>query len=233
MAESLEMLRVAAASGTTDIVATPHANAQFAFDWEQVQRLGRDLSEQAQGSIRIHLGCDFHLNYSNLTDAVRNPAKYTINGNSYLLVELPDFVALPTARQSLLQLLKCGTVPIVTHPERNLSLQKSFKELKLWAKDGCLFQITAQSIYGHFGVVAQGSAITLLNANLVHFIASDGHDPSVRPPDLSQAYHYVTKHYGQNHANSLFFKNPSAVITGRSLPPLSNPNWLNRLLRRG
>ena len=35
--ESLEMLRIAASSGTTDVVATPHASAGFAFDEQRVQ----------------------------------------------------------------------------------------------------------------------------------------------------------------------------------------------------
>jgi protein-tyrosine phosphatase len=34
MQDSVEMLAIAAACGTTDIVATPHANGRFRFDAE-------------------------------------------------------------------------------------------------------------------------------------------------------------------------------------------------------
>src|SRR3954465_1293240 len=78
MEESVEMLAIAAASGTTDIVATPHANGEFRFEPERIQRLFQDLSGRKNVSIRIHLGCDFHLNYDNLLDAINDPAKYTI-----------------------------------------------------------------------------------------------------------------------------------------------------------
>ena len=61
--ESLEMLRLAAASGTTDIVATPHANSEFAFDDERVRSIFREVSHLSEGFIRLYLGCDFHLSY--------------------------------------------------------------------------------------------------------------------------------------------------------------------------
>ena len=35
--ESYEILKLAAASGTTDLVATPHSNAQFDFDEVRVE----------------------------------------------------------------------------------------------------------------------------------------------------------------------------------------------------
>ena len=39
MEQSLEMLKLAAASGTTDIVATPHANSQYVFNVSAVEQL--------------------------------------------------------------------------------------------------------------------------------------------------------------------------------------------------
>jgi protein-tyrosine phosphatase len=68
--DSLAMLRVAAASGTTDIVATPHASPQFPYDESKIQHAFQLLSEHAQGIINLHLGCDFHLTYANISDAL-------------------------------------------------------------------------------------------------------------------------------------------------------------------
>src|SRR5438046_1969626 len=103
--ESLEMLKLAAASGTTDIVATPHSNAQFDFDEARIEEVFLEISAMAEQFIRIHLDCDFNLNYKNLSDAVRHPNKYTINQKQYLMVELPELVGLSTLREGLRRLL--------------------------------------------------------------------------------------------------------------------------------
>lgn len=215
--ESLAMLKLAAATGTTDLVATPHANSQFPYDSERVQQTFEDLSTQAGGLIRLHLGCDLHLHFDNLRDVLDNPAKYTINHHQYLMVELPDLIALRSTRRALQKLFECRIVPVITHPERNVSLQSQPSELKAWVADGCLLQITAQSLLGSFGAAAKHSAYRLLRARLVHFVASDAHDLKYRPPDLSVAHRYVTDRYGSDLAHTLFTANPAAALSGQQI----------------
>lgn len=210
--ESLEMLRLAAASGTTDIVATPHANPDFVFDTERVNELFLELSERSSTFISLHLGCDFHLSYSNLVEALDRPDKYTINQGKYLMVELPDLVAFGSVREALSQLIRIGLTPIITHPERNMSLQRKQDELLRWIKEGCLLQVTAQSFLGRFGPIAKNSAEKLMAAELVHFVASDAHDCLDRPPDLSTAYSYISSRYGAERAELVFTANPFCVI---------------------
>ena len=113
------------------------------------------VNEAAAGLIRIHRGCDFHLNFDNLSSALENPRNYTINAGRYLMVELPDFPSLPVMRTVLGRLLAVRVVPIITHPERNGPLCANLPELDGWVRDGCLLQITAQSFLGRFGNTAQ------------------------------------------------------------------------------
>ncbi|MBV9303330.1 MAG: exopolysaccharide biosynthesis protein [Acidobacteriaceae bacterium] len=212
--ESVEMLRLAAASGTTDIVATPHASPEFTFDSQRVRSFYRELSDKCKAFISLHLGCDFHLSYANLVDALRAPQKYTINQGKYLMVELPELVAFGSVREGLNQLIRAGITPIITHPERNMSLQHKRDELLRWVKDGCLVQVTAQSFLGRFGPAAKNSAEKLMNAELVHFIASDAHDCVDRTPDLSAAYKYISSKYSPERAELLFISNPFCVLHG-------------------
>ena len=88
---SLAMLEAAAAAGTTDIVATPHADTQYGFQPELIVERIAELKAANASEIRIHNGCDFHLTFDNVADAIANPAKYTINHKRYLLVELSDY----------------------------------------------------------------------------------------------------------------------------------------------
>lgn len=212
--ESLEMLKLAAASGTTDIVATPHASSEFPYDAANIRKVFNEVSEKAAGIINLHLGCDFHLNFDNLADALQNPERYTINGHRYLMVELPDVVAVHPTREALLQLIRARFIPVITHPERNYSLQAKPDDLGRWVKDGCLVQITAQSFLGSFGSTAKRLAHSLLHAGLVHVVASDGHDCQHRPPVLAKAYNYIASRYGRYAAEVLFLQNPTAALSG-------------------
>ncbi len=212
MDESLAMLEVAAASGTTDIVATPHANFSYAYDEQAVDKLIGQLASQAGAAIRIHRGCDFHLNFDNLSNALKTPASYTVNGGRYLMVELPDLASLPVMRTVLDRLLAVRIVPIITHPERNSPLCANLQELQAWVRDGCLLQVTALSFSGRFGPTAQRTTETLMNSGMVHFVASDAHDCIDRTPNLSPAYQHVTQHWGSDFADAVFTHNPMAVV---------------------
>ena len=55
--ESLEMLHAAAESGTTEIVATPHANARFEYKRGVVEARIAELAVAAGGIPVIHCGC--------------------------------------------------------------------------------------------------------------------------------------------------------------------------------
>src|SRR5215467_2489642 len=90
--ESVEMVRMAAAAGTTDIVASPHSNDEYDFEPETVERRISELQRAASESLVIHYGCDFHLNPENIESALRSPDRYTIDHKSYLLVEFSDFL---------------------------------------------------------------------------------------------------------------------------------------------
>ncbi len=209
------MLEIAAASGTSDIVATPHVNAQYVFDPEQIGAQIQELS--ASVDVRIHRGCDFHLQIDTIKDALAHPRKYTINGNGYLLVEFPEPTIFTGTDEIFMQLLEAGMVPIITHPERHAHLRKRVDDLARWVELGCYVQITAASCTGTFGRAAKACANELMTRGLVHFVASDAHDTSYRPPDLSQAYALLAGQWGEATVRPLFVENPAAVLTGNAI----------------
>lgn len=228
--ESLEMLRLAAATGTTDIVATPHCSPQYPFKPAVISQLVTELAAKTHGAPAIHTGCDFHLSYDNVRDALRYPTRYSINNGPYLLVELPELVSLLPTRNVLRELLNTRIIPVITHPERNSSVQGQRKELEKWVEDGCLVQITAQSLLGGFGIRAQRAAQSFMRAGLVHFVASDAHGTTQRTTDLSAAFQYVSTVYGSSRARTLFVSNPTAVISGQPLPPVGADSLFARVL---
>jgi protein-tyrosine phosphatase len=211
---SLEMLRLAAEGGTTDIVATPHSNGEFEYQPELIAERIRELTEKSGGVPRIHRGCDFHLSFDNIEQAMETPERFSINGKRYLLVEFADMHIPPSANRILEQLLAVDLVPIITHPERNPIIRKEPAKLKAWIEQGCLVQVTALSVLGGFGKAAQATARQYLSEGMVHFIASDAHDPVRRHPKLDEAYAMIAEQYGSDLAELLFVDNPGRVIRG-------------------
>jgi len=208
------MLGLAAGSGTTDIVATPHANLEFAFDPDLIDQKIAELQAAAGPSPRIHRGCDFHLTMENIDDALAHPAKYAINHKCYVLVEFSELLIPRTTQEIFHRFQGAGLTPIVTHPERNTLLRSRLDQLQSWVENGALVQVTGQSLLGRFGRSAKSVATELMKRAMVHFIASDAHDTERRPPVLRDAYDYVEKTWGAGRAKALFVTNPRAVLAG-------------------
>src|ERR1039458_9391280 len=64
--DSLDMLRIASEDGITDIVATPHSNAQYLFQPGLLQQRTEELARRSQGKPVIHAGCEVHVSSDNI-----------------------------------------------------------------------------------------------------------------------------------------------------------------------
>jgi protein-tyrosine phosphatase len=218
--DAVAMIKIAAESGTTDIVATPHANLEFKFNPELIDEKIAELQAQAGPVPRIHRGCDFHLTIENIEDALAHPFKYTINHKSYLLVEFSDSFIPDTSLAIFSRFQGAGMIPVITHPERNVHLRKRMDQLRSWVENGCLIQITAKSLLGGFGDTAKRISGELFDRNLVHFVASDAHDTKHRPPNLQAAYAYIAKNWGEERAEAVCVTTPLAALAGDAFQPV-------------
>jgi protein-tyrosine phosphatase len=84
------------------------------------------------------------------------------------------------------------------------------------------------SVTGDFGRRAQADTLRLIEAGLVHFVASDAHDLKRRPPGLSRARRAIAARWGEPLAAHLCETNPRAVIEDRPLPLSRTPPPLPR-----
>jgi len=224
---SCAMVDLAVANGITHIVCTPHANDRWAFTPEINREKLTEIEAYAAGRITFGLGCDFHLTYDNIQDQLNNPAKYTINGLRYLLVEFPDFGIQPSIAETLYEFVASGVTPVITHPERNATLQAKPEMMADWIRMGCVVQVTAGSLLGRFGQRAESMSHQLLKRNWVHFLASDSHNTSSRPPNLGDGHKVLVKEYGVETADRLCIHNPRAAFYGESFPPQPEPLGLD------
>lgn len=225
--QSVGMVTMAVDDGITHIVATPHADETWHYDRERnaaiLQEIRDALPPAVAARITLGLGCDFHVTLENTQDAHLHRKRYTINETEYLLIELPD-VGIPTRLDEVLYKLRLdGLTPILTHPERNATLQRSPERLKEWIASGLLLQVTAGSLTGHFGTTAETVAWQFLQQHWVHFLATDAHNLDRRPPHMSSARRLVAQRLGEATAERLCVTNPFAVFEGRALPQQPAP----------
>lgn len=220
---SVAMCRAAAADGITHMVATPHANDRYHYDRDYLKGLLAHLQELIGNSLKLSLGCDFHLSYDNLQDALANPTRYVIEGTHYLLVEFSNYSVPQQTTDSFLKLGNCGITPIITHPERNPILRESPQRVVEWAEQGCVIQMTGSALTGFWGERTRSAALWLLEHQAVHVLATDAHDMEKRVPVLSTARDAAAEICGGDVAEAMVEANPRAIITNQPLPYFPRP----------
>jgi protein-tyrosine phosphatase len=240
---SVEMARMAAADGITHVVCSPHANGQYAYEPRIISERIHELQwllDKEKIALKLGRGCDFHMSYENILEAKMDPSRFSINGHGYLLVEVPDYGLPRGLTEIFYQLQLAGLTPILTHPERNPTLQADQLRIVEWLKRGVLIQVTAASVLGRMGKHAERMAHELLANRWVHFVATDAHNVTSRPPKMREAFALVARKYGSDYARLLCLSNPLAAFTGRPMPPQLEPlnlyeevkekSWWQRLM---
>ena len=220
---SLAMAQEAIHEGVTHIVCTPHANDVHPYRLERNRERLDEIQAALGDSVQLLLACDFHLNADNICDALEYPLRYSIDGKGYLLVEFSELAIPPQLDDALNRLRGVGYTCILTHPERNPIIVRKPERMVQWMRSGALVQVTASSLYGRFGRIAESFSNQLLDLNWIHFLATDAHNLTSRPPHLRKAYDYVANRCGVETAERLCQLNPLAAISGHKLPRQPEP----------
>ena len=218
--ESEQLLIEAYHQGVRTIVATSHRRiGMFETLEEKIQinfRQVKELAKEIAPDLSILYGAEVY--YSNeMLEKLKDGEVPCVNETSYVLIEFSRSTSFWEIRNALKNLLMLGLIPIVAHIERYQALENNEKYLKEIISMGCYTQVNSSNIlkpkfFNDKNRVLKKRVKYFLERDLVHFIASDMHNLSKRPPDMKDAYEIISKKYGEKKARELFVDNPSRII---------------------
>ncbi len=197
--ETLEFLRLAARDGVKVVVATPHMKPGVYDNRREIilQRVAlvreAQRGDEAEG-VTLLPGAEVYYT-ADLTARARANELMTVGDRGrYLLLELPYQQTPMRVDDTIFQLRLLGITPLMAHPERVAYYLEDIERVAASVRLGALLQ-----------------------RNLVHVLASDGHDVRYRPPILSEAVRAAASLVGETAARRLVEDTPQAILDGREV----------------
>jgi protein-tyrosine phosphatase len=221
LATAAAMCRMAAADGCEALVLTPHQRTE---SWDNTDRPRLDalrsaVEAETGGSPRLYAGAEIRIDAEILAELDGLPASGLVSlaDSRYLLLEFARWGMPPDPLELTHELRVAGWVPVYAHPEHIPFLADDLDLMARLSGLGALFQVTADSLTGDHGRLTRDRATRMVDAGLIHFVASDAHGTQHRPPGLSRVREVIARRWGEDTAFALTEGNPRAVVEDR--PP--------------
>ncbi|MDN6626763.1 MAG: tyrosine protein phosphatase [Pisciglobus halotolerans] len=198
--DSINMAHEAVSEGITHILATPHyKNGHWDNEKEDILLLVDELQAELDARdipLTIFPGQEVRINGELFEEIEEGKIQFIDERDQYILIEFPTPSIPEYAETMFFELQQMGITPIIVHPERNHAILKDPDKLLSFVEKGALAQLTAASYTGGFGKEIQKLSKRLIEADLVHFIASDAHNTSSRSFHMKEAYEKLEKEFG-------------------------------------
>lgn len=165
--------------GIQKIIATPHImNDYYANTPESINNVHKLLMTELNTfndlNVEIKTAAEYMMDQDFL-DLIDKKELICLKENM-VLVEMSYFQPPINLNEILFQLQTLQYKPVLAHPERYAFLHSNslsnYKELK---DRGCLFQLNALSLIGHYGKNMKDIAFRLLEEEMIDFIGTDTH----------------------------------------------------------
>ena len=216
--DSVALARAAAAGGVQTIVATPHVSWDYPNDAATIARLVDTVNERlTQEQIALQVVRGAEIAFTRIADTPESElAGLTLGGGRWLLVEPPFTPSVIGLENVIAGLRARGHEVVLAHPERCPAFHRDVDSLARLAASGVACSITAGSLVGRFGKEVRRFALMLVEAGLVHNVASDAHDARRRPPGLAAELEEAGLSAMRAWTTETV---PSAILAGAPLPP--------------
>jgi len=241
--EALEMARIAAEDGITDIVCTPHhLPGLYSTRPDAITAAVRALQASLNACgirLTLHPGMEIHVSAAD-PEGLSQGKLLGLNGQGRaVLIELPHQFIPQNVDTLFWSFLSRDIQPVLAHVERYPGLLTDPSPLEEWVHMGIMTQVTASSLLGRFGPDVEDFAWRLLASNLAHILATDSHSPDFRRPHMSAASSALEDRLGRDVALDLVLHRPRALIQGQAIhlpdplplsDPAAQPGFVHRIL---
>lgn len=218
LAEALDLARAAVADGITHAMLTSHVDPErYANQRHNLEAAHADFSQHLVAAgidLQVRVGGEARLcpELVDLIAANQVPFLGEVDGWRILLLEFPHQVIPVGSGRFIYSLLKLKIRPLIAHPERNKAIMAQPDKIQEFTDAGCWLQITAGSLAGRFGAVAQKVAFELVEQGYDCIAATDAHNLHSRPPLLSEGRAVLRRRYGDPVAHSMVVERPGKIF---------------------
>lgn len=212
--ESIKLSKFLYKENITKVFATPHVidkvNEKLINTIvEKVDKLNIAL-KNLNIDIEIIKGAEIYIDDSTIFSKDIY-SKLNLGESNYLLCEFPLMQIPKQWKKFRFDAEIAGYKMIIAHPERYENVNIEWIEEII--AQGSLVQVNSGSLNGLYGKNVQKIAIDAINNKLVHFIASDSHNISIRKPD----FHKLIEKFPDINYSLLCKENPENILNNKKI----------------
>ncbi len=227
MAEAVSLCRALQLDGIKTVIATPHQLGPYDGQNEAsvIRQAVSELNEVLKGysiPIDVLAGAEVRVDERLVRMLDDDLALTLADGGRYILLELPHDIFIDIS-EVLDELSSRGIKAIISHPERHRVIAKKPGIINGWLQKGAILQITAGSLTGDFGTLAEKAGWHLLDSGVVAVVATDAHNLHNRHPRMFEAYGLIVEHFGKTFARQVCLDNPVRIRTGDDVKAITKP----------
>ena len=206
-----ELLKISCSQGVTRIACTSHGNALYSQEKYDIQfaKLKQLVDEEFPGlqvctgtEIRVHAGEE-----NTVINMLKNGRLHFLGNSEKALIELSVHAPLEVNLSVVNKLIAEGLQVVIAHAERYHHFAESIADMEDIVSRGCQIQVNAYSLFLDHNPFIITKAHDLVQRQLVHFIGSDAHRTSHRPPMLEEGINWLYQNVPQDYADQIVYSN--------------------------
>lgn len=223
--ESVEMARLAVASGVRGIAATSHFRGEerelpkIPLLCERFDLLQKTLNENGI-PLKLFHGAEI-LGLPETSQMAERRLLPTLGEGNYVLIEFYFDEPGEMIDQRLDLVARCGYRIVVAHPERYDAVKENPDWIHRWFDRGYAIQVNKGSVLGRFGSRVRHTAEEILSMGAAHILASDAHRSDIRTTHMAEIRNWACENLGEQYSRILLEENPARVLLGRPLAPIT------------